>query len=204
MLFIVAAMLWNTVTAYDFEVDGIYYNIISSVDKTVEVSGYVRNIGFKGNIVIPERINGYSVTTIGNYAFKACRSLTGINIPNSVVNIGWDAFYSCRNLKTVFNCSGLEISKGSSSNGYVGFYAEKVIKADGQVGNFFFATTDGVHTLVGYIGNEDDQELVLPNSYKGENYKIGNRVFENCTNLTSITIPDSVTSIGECAFRGCI
>lgn len=96
MLFIVAAMLWNTVTAYDFIRGGIFYNIISSANKTVEVAKNEYNYTYyTGDVVIPQSVEGYSVTKIGDGAFAYCSGLTSITIPNSVISIGKSAFYGC-------------------------------------------------------------------------------------------------------------
>ncbi len=82
--------------AYDFEVDGIYYDITSSTE--VAVTSEKEN-SYSGNVVIPEQVthNGitYSVTSIGNSAFSYCTGLTSVTIPNSVTSIGNSAFGSC-------------------------------------------------------------------------------------------------------------
>ena len=97
----------------------------------------------------------------------------------------------------------MKISKGSTSYGCVGYYADKVINApNGTIeGDFVFGKVYGNNTLCGYIGN--DIELSLPDNYKGENYVIGYYAFYKCSGLTSIVIPNSVTSIGDEAFYGC-
>ena len=99
MLFIVAAMLWNTVTAYDFKVDGIYYNIISSVDKTVEVTRNLDDKYLGLEYKIPERVTYrnevYNVIGIGEKAFSSCKNVESIILPNSVTFIGEEAFYAC-------------------------------------------------------------------------------------------------------------
>ena len=90
--------------AHDFVVDGIYYNITSSsVPYTVAVayegtySTQYRE--YSGAITIPESVtyNGvtYSVTSIGNSAFRDCSRLTSVTIPNSVTTIGREAFSGC-------------------------------------------------------------------------------------------------------------
>ena len=112
---------------YDFEKGGIYYNILSEQDKTVEVTGYEEECS---EYSIPAEVNGYavisigkeaflycdglksinipsSVTTIGAHAFDGCENLTSIDIPNSVTTIGKGAFYECQNLTSVVIQNGI-------------------------------------------------------------------------------------------------
>ena len=144
-----------------------------------------------------------SVTSIGKRAFRGCSGLTSIVIGNSVTSIGNYAFEDCTGLKTVINFSNLTFSKGSSYNGYVAGYADKVYNApSGSIeGDFIFGKPTGVNTLVCYLGNAT--ELTLPADYKGENYAIGEKAFNNCTELTRVEICNGVTSIGNQAFYGC-
>ena len=95
-----------TASAYDFEVDGIYYNITSKEDLTVEVGN---RDGFSdsyfGTVAIPSNVTyeevEYSVTRIGASAFSNCRSLTSITIPESVTSIESSAFYGCSSLTSI-------------------------------------------------------------------------------------------------------
>ena len=105
------------------EVDGIYYNLISSKGNVAEVTKGDKK--YEGDITIPSSINvneeEYTVTSIGNDAFYRCSGLTSVTIPNSVKSIKAYTFYDCSGLTSVtipnsvksigelafYNCSGL-------------------------------------------------------------------------------------------------
>lgn len=86
---------YQRVSAYDFQVGVLYYNILS--DNTVELTS--GNTKYTGNITIPSSVtNGgrtFSVTSIGYFAFYECYNLTSVSIPNSVTSIGNYAFWGC-------------------------------------------------------------------------------------------------------------
>ena len=97
-------------TAHDFEVDGIFYNVLSTSEKTVSVtykgnsySEYSKE--YTGSVVIPESVTydgtTYCVKSIGNSVFYSCSGLTGVEIPGSVTSIGDNAFYGCSGLTSV-------------------------------------------------------------------------------------------------------
>lgn len=110
-LMLIAVLLTsNAVWAYDFESGGIYYEmIIPTTNKTVEVTykgDYSNEYSeYTGSITIPESViyKGitYSVTSIGNSAFRGCTGLTSVTIPNSVTSIGSSAFSDCIGLMTI-------------------------------------------------------------------------------------------------------
>ena len=145
-----------------------------------------------------------SVASIGEAAFSACHLLTSITIPDSVTSIGVSAFYRCYKLVEVINKSDLEIIAGTDTFGYVAYYAKEVHNGESKIvnkDNYLFCTYNGINFLLGYVGT--DTELTLPAEYNGETYEIYNSAFQACKSLTSVTISDGTTSIGEKAFIAC-
>ena len=192
-------------------------------DSVTSISeGAFRNCTGLTSIVIPD-----SVTSIGYETFRSCTGLTSIVIGDSVTSIGVRAFYYCTRLMSieigdgvtsigdyafsgccklveVINKSALNIVAGSANNEYVAYYAIEVHNGESKIVNkndYLFYTYGGVNYLLGYAG--DDTELTLPGSYDGKSYEIYDYAFYDCDGLTSIVIPDSVTSIGYAAFYGC-
>lgn len=93
--------------AYDFELNGFYFNYVSEEDRTVEVTyrSYSSGNSYYGNLTIPKKVSydnkTYTVIRIGNSAFSKCSGLTSVTIPNSVTEIGDDAFFKCSGLTSV-------------------------------------------------------------------------------------------------------
>ena len=88
--------------AYDVEVDGIYYNIVSKL-KTAEVTFGDKK--YTGVVTLPETIIvdkvAYNVTSVGEKAFWYCTSLTSVAIPNSVTKIEANAFHGCKGITSI-------------------------------------------------------------------------------------------------------
>jgi hypothetical protein len=125
------------------------------------------------------------ITSIGNYAFYECSNLTSVTIPNSVISIGHDAFYGCSNLTSI------EIPNSVTS---IGTYAFKGCTSLLVIGYVRYADT--------YLVGPVDKSLSTYDIKEGTKW-IGENAFNGCTNLTSMTIPNSVINIGEYAFNGC-
>ena len=142
-----------------------------------------------GNGIVPES------------AFEGCTTLTSVTVGAGITSIGYHAFYDCENLTEVNNNSGIQLLAESTMQGYIAYYAESVNS------KFVFTYAYGTVTLTGYNGT--DEHLVLPAVYTSlsgditAEYAIGDSVFRE-GNMLSVTIPDSVISIGEDAFYSCI
>ena len=101
------ALTSATLSAYTFEVDGIYYWFLNSneVMVTRNPDAIDEDGLYSGDIIIPETIlyngNTYSVTQIGDYAFYGSSGMTSIYIPNSITSIGRQAFWGCTGLTSI-------------------------------------------------------------------------------------------------------
>ena len=178
------------------------------------IPGSVTSIGrnaFMGCDILTTITISDSVTSIGDEAFYGCSGLTSVTIPGSVTSIGSGAFSACYKLVEVYNKSALDIVAGSYEHGNIGAYAKNVYTEEGGSQftdidgyRFFYDGEDGY--FMGYYGA--DTELTLPSSFVAydrtvvHKYEIHEYALDGCDNLTSVTIPDSVTSIGEYAFSG--
>ena len=134
------------------------------------------------SVTIPD-----SVTSIGDYAFKGCTSLTSATIPDSVTSIGDYAFCLCTSLTSV------NIPDSVTSIGHEAFYDTAWLEAKQKENPLVVLN----HILID--GSKCSGNITIPNSVTS----IGDSAFYNCTSLTSATIPDSVTSIQGCAFLNC-
>ena len=150
-------------------------------DGTVEITGYNGN---DTDVVVPDKIDGKSVTSIGDWAFSDCTSVTSIKLPNSVTNIGESAFTGCDKLANV------TISDGVKSIGPSAFEectSLTSVTIPNSVTNIDSDAFRGCTSLA---------KVTIPNSVKS----IGSCAFNKCVSLMSITIPDSVTNIDSGAF----
>ena len=215
-------MLFSSIiaSAHDFKVDGIYYNYISLTDRTVAVTyqgwsydEYQQE--YSGSITIPETVtyNGatYSVTSIGLRTFELCTGLTSVTIPNSVTSIGVCAFSGCTGLTSVVipnsvtsigeyafcSCKGLTSVIIPNSETSIGMYAFGSCTGLTSVVIPNSVTTIGTYAFYGCTG-------LTEVTYNAENCtKMGSSdypVFEGCTNVTKLTIGETVKRIPSGAF----
>ena len=195
---------------------------------TISGSGYMCDNGSSGapwygyRSLVKSAVIAEGVTSIGEYAFYDCRSLTSVTIPDSVTSIGKYAFYKCKSLTSVTipdsvtrigawafeSCTSLTSVTIPDSVTRIGSYAFRDCASLTGIwvaeGNSHYSSD-----VFGVLFNKDKTTLVqcpgafaayaIPNSVTS----IGEYAFYDCTSLASVTIPDSVMSIGELAFNGC-
>ena len=127
------------------------------------------------------------VTSIGEYAFFYCESLTSVTIPDSVTSIGKYAFFCCTSLTSV------TIPDSVTSIGEYAFYYCKSLTS--------MTIPDSVTSISSstFASCTSLTSVTIPNSVTS----IGEYAFYDCKSLTSVTIPGSVTSIGLYAFASC-
>ena len=188
--------------------DHVFNGIISL--KVVTIGDNVTSIGnyaFEGckNLNTVNISENSKLISIGNWAFSQCNNLTSITIPASVVSLEGYTFNACYSLAIVYNNSSLNITAGSSDNGWIGYYAYEVVNA----GEEAKGRIEEINNANYYINGTTKVALSMIDrsastvSLEEDTTAINQYAFFNCYNLTSITIPANVTSIGDHAFDGC-
>ena len=188
---------------------------------------YVANLYLNGEIVT-ELVIPDGVTSIGDYAFYYCSSLTSITIPDSVTSIGDSAFSGCSSLTSITipdsvtrigenafkDCKIINANIPAFALDYISTSELKtvIINSGNSIGGdaFYYCSSLTSITISASVTSIGDYAFSGCSSLTSVNFgensqleSIGSSAFEDCSSLTSITIPDSVTSIGSSAFEDC-
>lgn len=184
---------WGTITGATFTITVTAPSRDFTFDAT---TGTIKK--YNGNdtvVVIPPTINSWPVTKIGEDALKDNTTITSVTIPGSVTEIGANAFAGCTNLTSVTyggDWSKLTIQSGNPA-------VEDAVNA--QLFDFEFIPNNTAVIVKKYNGTAAD--VTIPSRYKGKPVTmIEHAAFHNSA-VTSVTIPDSVTSIPDSAFGFC-
>ena len=185
---------WGTITGATFTITVTAPSRDFTFDAT---TGTIKKYNGNDAVVnIPSEINGTPVTTIGNAAFRDS-SVTSVTIPASVTEIGSNAFADCTNLTSVNyagDWSNLTIQSGNPA---------VQDAANAPLFDFEFILNNTAVVVTNYKYNGAAADVTIPSRYQGKPVTtIGHAAFFNSA-VTSVTIPDSVTSISDEAFINC-
>ncbi len=155
---------------------------------------------------------GENIQYIGDYAFEYCQDLFEFEINNNIKKIGNSAFYGCYKLYVIYNNSSIELTLGSSDNGYVAYYAKEILTPGENHGfldvdGFIFTVDGSSYELISYQGIEEN--ITLPKTFVGLNgetvtdYTIRSNAFNYNGRIKSVTIPDTFTEIFSSMFYNC-
>ncbi|MBR0191590.1 MAG: leucine-rich repeat protein, partial [Thermoguttaceae bacterium] len=166
--------------------------------------------GRSAQVVIPSVIRGQKVKSIGESAFKDCRFLRFVEIPESVTGIGNDAFSGCVSLTSVFIPEGVT-TIGLSAFSYCRSLKSVVIpEGVVEIGSKAFTRCGSLTSIVipkgarvipgsAFKGCASLSSVVISDGVRD----IGPEAFQGCGLLTSVVIPESMKEIGEKAFQDC-
>ncbi len=180
--------------ALAYEISGDWEYTVSNGEATI--------IGYRGSVEVltfPSVLDGYPVTSIGDWSFYNISELTSVTIPASVTSIGEDVFGHCDNLTSISvdldnpnYCSvdGIVFSKDMSA---------LIRYTAGRIGEYSIPDSVNSIGISAFIGCSGLTSVTIPDSVT----RIEKEAFQYCDSLTSVRIPNSVTSIGSEAFSGC-
>ena len=200
-------LIYINKVAYEYKGTMPTNTTIEIKDGTISISSYAFfNCSGLTSVAIPS-----SVTSIGDHAFSGCKGLASITIPSSVTSIGRYAFYSCSGL-TSLSIPNSVTTIGEGAFAFCGKLASLSIP------NSVTSIGRGAFNETAWYKNQPNGLIYINNiayGYKGTmpanttieikdgTISISSNAFINCSGLTSVGIPNSVTYIGEAAFEGC-
>ncbi|MCR5652341.1 MAG: leucine-rich repeat domain-containing protein, partial [Ruminococcus sp.] len=180
---------------------------------TVDADGNAKIIGYSGSasfLDIPSKIEGHTVTEIGDEAFEDILCFKKVNIPDSVTIIGDSAFEGCSRLETITIPDGVaeigdDVFKYCSS-----LKSVEIPETVTEIGSSAFAncvnlTSAEIPYSVSYLGSGAFSDCTnLENAVLSYRLtSVNENLFYNCSNLKNIVIPPRVTEIGREAFASC-
>ena len=177
--------------AYDFKLNGIFYNKIQGTESVEVTHNGTWVESYEGKVDIPKTIifenKTFEVKKIGSYAFSKCSKLTSVTIPTGITSIEVGAFQSCVLLTSLIIPDGVTIIGIAAFDGCTNLQSINLPSSVIEIGESTFNNCNRLSSIT------------IPPKLS----KINGWVFNNCTGIASLIIPDGVVSIGERAFFGC-
>ncbi len=174
---------------------------------TITITGYT---GSGVAVSVPNKINGLTVTGIGNFAFKQCTNLTSVTLGDGITSIGDSAFHTCSSLTNLIIGSSVTMIADSAFMYCTNLTSIAIPDSVTSMGRYtFYDCTRLSNVTIGngltsIPNNTFEVCLSLTNVTIGTSVtSIGAGVFQSCYLLSSITIPSSVTNIGNSCFAYC-
>lgn len=196
--------------AFDCEVDGIYYNRLT----TDELEVTYGTEKYSGNVMIPETVmyrdKVFNVTRIGYSAFSGCTGLTSVTIPQTITSLLSCAFQNCSSLTTITMPLNVTAIYNNAFEGCKALSSIVIPEGVTTISDNLFngceklasVTLPKGITTIGegaFMGCKSLTTLSLPNQITS----IEKNAFKNCTSLTSLDLPEELTSIKESSFAYC-
>lgn len=233
ILLTIAVLLFSlTAKSYDFEVDGIRYDVISFTELTVKASSVSESI--TGDLIIPSKVQfnekelnvievgeefaisnleissltiSDGVKSVGDKAFKNCSNLIIIEIAQTITSIGIECFYGCCALEEFDNAGIVTLGAKSfaecSNLNYVSI--ENLVSLKEETFLNCIKLTDCYLPSITTIGKKSFVNCISMNNYiiPSNVNTIGDYAFAGCSSLSSIIIPNNVTELGKGIFNNC-
>lgn len=203
---VVVLLSFLSAKGYSFEVDGIYYSILSDKSSVAVTYRTVSGDTYIGDIIIPEQVMYndvmYAVTEIGYRAFYRSTSVTSITFPPTIKKIGLDAFEDANHISKVYisNLSSwcmIELDELDSSplayggklflNGFPVTSLDELDSSCNEIGNYAF------------YGNTAFTNVIIPDFIE----RVGKCAFQGCSEMQYLEVGSNVISMGDGAFKQC-
>ena len=171
--------------------NNLTWELTSDGTLTISGTGTMYNYSLFGtpwyNLTVKSVIITSDVTTIGNYAFASCRSLTTVSLPETLRTISNSAFFHCSALKSITLPDSVKYIGTSAFSGCVNLSGVTLGTGCKNINGLVFESCSNL------------EEINIPEGVETIEYS----AFENCTNLQEVTIPASMATIDTTAFQNC-
>ena len=225
--FIAMIFIATSSIAHDFEIDGFYYNILSTSSVEVTHKGESFN-AYSGTVTIPSSVtydgNAYSVSSIGKFAFRDCSGLTSITIPNSISSINDGAFLYCTSLTSIAIPNSVTKIGESAFCDCTSLTSITIPNSVTEISIYTFLCCTSLTSITipnsislineyAFQGCSNLKEVNISDlsawceidfySYDSNPLYLANTLKLNGTEITELVIPNDVTQIKRYAFIGC-